>query len=337
MRYDKALTSINSVIKKIIDKRHPVLRGLFNDSSLGRGKMLRARLFFDFSQSASGAAVKIAAALELLHMATLIHDDVLDESTLRRDRTTLYIKRGTATSLLYGDYLFSQCFRLAAGLGDPMLCREIADALSELLKGEIEEQDARGRLSLTKKGYFAIISKKTGALFGTAAKLGAIMKRGNGLSAGDAYRFGASVGMAYQILDDCDDYLGSGQLKRRFDDIKQGVITLPLLYLLDRCAESERARIAGMLADPSSREPLDFAEIVRLMNHYGAISGALAAAGSILRRAKKALKPQSLRESSGWTGAADWVEEKIENVKKEYCDSGRRVRGGKSLARPAPL
>ncbi|MCX5678856.1 MAG: polyprenyl synthetase family protein [Candidatus Omnitrophica bacterium] len=286
MKTARALGAVNKKIREIVDRRGPALRGLFEDASLDAGKRLRAGLFFNFSQSYGNDAVKIASAIELLHAATLIHDDVLDASPMRRGRQALHVKRGIPLSILYGDYLFSESFSMLAEAGNPRIWEEMTRSLSETLKGEIEEQYRRGDVSLTEEEYLSIIEKKSGTLFGAACKTGLILKDRESPLAERAYKFGLKVGSAYQILDDCSDYFGHNGGKGRFNDFREGVITLPLIYLLKRCSRSERSFIIKKLKG-SKACPADFKKIKELMKRYGVISDCCALAQEMLDEAEE--------------------------------------------------
>jgi octaprenyl-diphosphate synthase len=286
MKTGQALKAVNRKIGEIVDRRGPALRGLFRDSSLDSGKRLRAGLFFNFSRDYGDDAVKIASAIELLHAATLIHDDVLDASPMRRGRQALHAKRGVPLSVLYGDYLFSESFSMLAEIGKPRIWKEMTRALSETLKGEIEEQHCRGDVSLTEKEYLSIIEKKSGVLFGAACKTGLLLNEMNSPLAERAYRFGLRVGSAYQILDDCKDYFGHNGGKGRFNDFREGVITLPLIYLLKKCSKTEKGFIVKKLKDSKARSA-DFKKIKDLMKHYGVISDCCALAQAMLDGAEE--------------------------------------------------
>lgn len=322
---EKVLRAVNKKIRNVVDKKNPALRGLFQDASLEEGKRLRAKLFFIFSEDASENAVKIAAAIELLHNATLIHDDVLDRSTLRRGRPALYTQWGTPVSLLYGDYLFSKSFSLATEVGNPLIWKEMMDALSETLMGEIEEQYKRGDVSLTKKEYFSIIAKKSGALFGAACKIGLIQRDANERFLEKAYVFGLSIGAAYQILDDANDYFDFDGIGRKYNDVKQGVVTLPLIYVMKQCAPADKNFILKVLKRPKS-DWADFEKITNLMRRTGTLLKCCRDARSILIAAKDDFIAETAGQCGRCLDVAMYIEEKINDVEKKYSDRGGRVR-----------
>ena len=286
MKTARALKAVNKKIGEVVDRRSPALRELFEDASLDAGKRLRAGFFFNFSESRGDDAVKIASAIELLHAATLIHDDVLDASPTRRGRRALHVKRGIPLSILYGDYLFSESFSLLAEAGSPLIWKVMVRALSETLKGEIEEQYRRGDVSLTEEEYLSIIEKKSGVLFGAACKAGLVMKDRKSPLAERAYKFGLRVGSAYQILDDCKDYFGVRGGKGRFNDFREGVVTLPLIYLLERCSKGEKSFVVKKLK-LSNAGSADLKKITEMMKRYGVISDCCALAQAMLDTAEE--------------------------------------------------
>lgn len=281
-----ALENVAKKIDSVLDTSTNLFAGLYSDAFLSGGKMLRARLLLDMAGDARGnGAVDAAAAVEILHAATLIHDDVLDSSSIRRNRPALHIKRGVAASVLYGDYLFSKAFLLMTAAESTFLYQELAQSMSEVLRGEIEEQSRRKDAAITEGEYISIIKMKTGRLFGLACVLGTMMNKKRRISAENARLLGTSVGTAYQILDDCGDYIGFDMTKEKFTDIKEGVVTLPLINLLKRCSKRERAWITKRIGRAFSPDEVDKME--RLIEHYGAIDDCIESGKSMLADAEQ--------------------------------------------------
>ena len=152
--------------------------------------------------------IKIGAIIELVHLATLIHDDIMDEATIRREMPTASAKWGSTLSVLLGDSLFARALELAATFDDPRICRTVAEAASSVCQGEIIQTQRRFDLTLTKKEYFKIIELKTGALFAVAAQLGARISQASDEIQLQLKEFGLKIGTAYQIYDDCIDLVG---------------------------------------------------------------------------------------------------------------------------------
>ncbi len=280
----KYLDSVNKQIKHVLQSSSPVFKKLYNDANLYNGKMLRAKLLFTFSGRINAKVFKAAAAIELLHMAALVHDDILDDATMRRGKQPLYLKWSTPISLLYGDYLFSSSFAMINDLDNLVFREEIINAARKMLDGEIHQQSRKGAAPLSRQEYFSIIEKKTGSLFGTACKLGAMLKGGNSRSWQKAYKFGCCVGIAYQIFDDCVDYDGPQDGKQKFSDIKKGIATLPVIYLMKSCDKKEKEYIKNLFNKQKAAKK-DINKIVRLMKKYNSIKRSLEDATCFLKQA----------------------------------------------------
>jgi geranylgeranyl pyrophosphate synthase len=184
----------------------------------------------------------MAAAVECLHTATLIHDDVMDEPGERRGEPALYRQAGNAIALLIGDYLFAQAALIASETNNLRIMRLFADAVAKVCKGQIEEfsRDQEARMWLTREDYYRTIDAKTGALFVLACESGAVLGEAS-LAAADALReYGRSLGLAFQIVDDVLDLIGDEALlgKPAGSDLRQGVATLPIIYLRDEIPET---------------------------------------------------------------------------------------------------
>ncbi len=267
MNWENLLNKINEKISLVVCKGKEFLPELYQDARLSSGKRLRAKLFFVFSQDVSEKSLKLATAIELLHAATLIHDDILDNSKLRRGNSALYTRHGVSTGLLYGDYLFSSAFSIIAELCDLRIFTEATRALREVLIGEIIENHKKKEVALRKKEYLSIIEKKSGVLFGLASKLGAMIRGLDEEIIGKSYQFGVLTGMVYQIMDDYFDYFGENDDKDKFKDIKESLVTLPLIYLLEKCSDSEKNIISSIL-NSENPEYKDIRYIMSLMEGY---------------------------------------------------------------------
>lgn len=267
MNIEKAIENVDRIIASEAGRPGGILRRLGDGSALGGGKRLRARAFFIFAGKADAGSVRSAAAIELLHAATLVHDDIMDSSETRRGRPSLHALHGVKTGLLYGDYLFSSAFSLAARSSDPKIFGWMTRAVRETLEGEILQNYRRGDCRLTREEYLSFIEKKSGALFGLACGLGAY-KRGLDAETVERSRVcGAALGAAYQLADDYLDYFSGGPAGEKYGDIREGVATLPLLYFLEICSPAEREEAEKLLK--GSGLPGGADETVRLMEDYG--------------------------------------------------------------------
>ncbi len=326
MKIDPLVDKINKRIEDVLDRGPVSLSGIYARSGLKEGKKLRAKLLLAFSGEESGRAIDTACSIELLHAATLIHDDVLDNSSSRRGKAALYLERGVPESILYGDYLFTEAFKLISALKDPLITHETISALSLVLKGEIIEQSKRGEISLGRKEYFSVIEMKSGVLFGISAKLGALIRAAKGFDADSAYGFGLNAGIAYQMVDDYMDYFGADDGKEGFNDIKEGIVTLPLIILLERCSPDEKKYIGSVLLRkaPPGRATRKISE---LMDIYAVAQDVLAEAGKFTQRAGSWFEEGIYGGIRSRFDIVSLINDRIMHAQKEYRSSRRRVRG----------
>lgn len=223
-----------------------VLQDIAGDVIDAGGKRIRPLLTIRTAQSFGGdesAALRLAVAVELLHSASLLLDDVIDESPLRRHRPSAHAVWGNRRAVVGGAYLFSRVFSLLADLGDPALQQRFAGALQRMCEGEALQHAFRGTLNTTEADYFGIIDKKTASLFQLACEAGAHLGRTGG-STQAAGEFGRCLGMAFQIQDDILDYeAGEEQLgKPSGQDLVDGVATLPFILAFDEWESAQRER-----------------------------------------------------------------------------------------------
>lgn len=201
------------------------------------GKRLRpalALLSAGATGKVAGPHVDLAVVIELIHVATLVHDDIMDGAELRRDRPTANAKWGTAISVLLGDSLFAHALKLSTGFSNSEVCRRIADAATEVCSGEIMQTQRRFDLKLGIADYYKIIEMKTAALFAAGCELGAFLNDASPSVIGALRSFGQKLGTAYQIYDDLLDLAGTtGECGKTLGtDLQKGKFTLPVLLLL---------------------------------------------------------------------------------------------------------
>jgi geranylgeranyl pyrophosphate synthase len=224
------------------------------------GKRLRPLLVFLCAGQLApdGEVVAAAAAVELLHMATLVHDDVLDRATLRRGTPTVFASAGREAATATGDLLFSQAFAELAGTGSGPAVRALSLASSALARGELIQRADAWSADVTTERYLERCALKTGSLFAASCRLGAVLG-GHGDGVEDALAgFGDRVGVAFQILDDVLDVSGPAERtgKRRGTDLLDGTVTLPLIVARERDAELRGADLRAVAATPAEAEAL---------------------------------------------------------------------------------
>jgi octaprenyl-diphosphate synthase len=225
--------------------------------------------------------LKLGVILELIHMATLVHDDIIDGATTRRMVPTANAKWGAGLSVLLGDALFSHALTLATDFKDLDICRKVGLASREVCQGEIIQTQRRFDLTLTKEDYFRIIEMKTGALFASATGLAAKLSGLDEAGEKRFYDYGMKLGTAYQIYDDCLDLVGSEEVvgKTLRTDLAKGKLTLPILNLLENASEAQRTKLNKRIID---QEPLDLPVLVGIAEYEGAIEGAIDTAVGLL-------------------------------------------------------
>lgn len=255
-----------------------------------RGKMLRPTLTL-LSGMATGEAARehtvLAAVVEMIHMATLVHDDVLDEAETRRRGRTVSALHGNETAVILGDYLISSSFHLCSTLGRPEWSERIGRVTTELCAGELLQLVNRGNIALAERTYFDIIERKTGSLIGLACELGALASGAPGAEVEELGAFGREVGAAFQIQDDLLDLLGEegvvGKSVRK--DQEKGKLTLPMIRHLERVAASGRKGEA-QAAFRAAADPAEQDALVRRMREDGSIDSASATARGLVEQAR---------------------------------------------------
>ncbi|MDX2112130.1 MAG: polyprenyl synthetase family protein [Alphaproteobacteria bacterium] len=222
--------------------------------------------------------IALATAIEFIHTATLLHDDVVDESKLRRGLATANEMFGNKASVLVGDFLLSQAFQLMVSDGSLRVLQILSDASAVIAKGEVMQLMTAGEPQTTIDDYLKVIHAKTAELFAAACELGAIA--GGQIGHDDKLRrFGTHIGLAFQLVDDVLDYIADEQTlgKTIGDDFREGKVTLPLILAYQRGDDSERAFWQRTIGE-HSQQPDDLSEAIRLMQRHHAIGQSVAMA-----------------------------------------------------------
>ncbi len=236
--------------------------------------------------------VKLATSVEFMHTATLLHDDVVDESDLRRGRATARMIWGNQASVLVGDFLLGQAFRMMVEVGSLDALDVLSAAATIIAEGEVMQLAAAQNLETTEDEYLAVIRAKTAALFSAAAEVGPIIAGASKAERAALRSFGTNLGLAFQLVDDALDYGGSAQDlgKNTGDDFREGKVTLPVLLSYRRGTSEERAfwknAIENGVTDDSELE-----KAIGLMTRYGAIGDTVQRASHFGEIARDALAP----------------------------------------------
>ena len=255
-----------------------------------RGKRLRPALLLLTAKAAGGitsAHHTLAAAVEMIHTATLVHDDVLDEAETRRHVRTVNAEWGNKVSILLGDMLFSQAFTITSTV-DVRACKLIGEATNRVCAGELRQICERGNLHLSEADYFAIIDGKTAALTEVCGRLGALYAGASETVAEHLATFGRNLGLAFQVADDLLDLTGDEQKagKTLGTDLEQQKLTLPLIHALNELPEPDADDLRDVLrsTDPDKR-----ATVAAVLSDTGSVVYARRRAEEFARTARAAL------------------------------------------------
>jgi len=266
----------------------PALEGYVVYAIGSRGKRLRPLL----SLLAGGATGKInsnhvdlAVIVELIHIATLVHDDVMDEAERRRAQPTANARWGNSLSVLLGDCLFAHALTLSTNFENSGIGRAIARTAATVCSGEMIQTQRRFDLNLTVQDYLRIVEMKTGSLFSTAAELAAVLSEAEPNVIETFKNFGIQVGTAYQIYDDCVDLAGSESVtgKTLGTDLRKGKFTLPVLIFLGSASEFERERCCQLVLEEQIEEMI---ELLKNGANDGALNESIAAGSDLIREAQ---------------------------------------------------
>ncbi|PIE37483.1 MAG: octaprenyl diphosphate synthase [Gammaproteobacteria bacterium] len=221
------------------------------------GKRLRPLLVLLAAKACNyqgGQHIPLAAVIEFIHTATLLHDDVVDISSLRRGRATANAEFGNAPSVLVGDFLYSRAFQMLVDIGDMTIMRCIADTTNTVAEGEVLQLVRAGDATTSEQQYLDVIRRKTAILFAAACYGGAALAGCDEPTCTALHRYGESLGIAFQMIDDVLDYEGDPDTmgKNLGDDLTEGKPTLPLIYALQHGTASERALIHAAITEKSA-------------------------------------------------------------------------------------
>ena len=269
----------------------PALEGYVTYAIGSRGKRLRPLVAL-LSGGASGGITSghldLAVIVELIHIATLVHDDIMDEAERRRAQPTVNARWGNSLSVLLGDCLFAQALNLSTNFERADISRVIARAAREVCSGEIMQTQRRFDLHLAIDDYLRIVAMKTGSLFAAAAELAGVLNGADLETISALKRFGSKIGAAYQIYDDCLDIAGNESEigKTLGTDLRKGKMTLPILMLLRSAPLAERERYCELIL---AEEAASIATLLQSESPNGAFRSALDVGDESVRDAQSEL------------------------------------------------
>lgn len=248
---DQALVEVEKRFDDELQSDLPCVATLVKHVARFRGKMLRPRLLLLCAQACGGvrdAHLTLATVVEMVHMATLVHDDVLDDAELRRRGATINHLRGNEAAVLLGDVLISHAYHLCSSIGDADAARVIASTTNRVCEGELLQLDQRGNLDLDEATYLTIVERKTASLIATSAMLGAKYAGASAQVIDALHRYGMLIGVAFQVQDDVLDLVGDVREvgKSLGSDIDKRKMTLPLIHFM-KTAPAEHATLLRSL------------------------------------------------------------------------------------------
>jgi octaprenyl-diphosphate synthase len=285
------MAEVDRVIAQRLDSGVPLVSTVSQYIISAGGKRIRPALVLLMSGALGYQDAQrhnLAAIVEFIHTATLLHDDVVDESTLRRGRATANESFGNPASVLVGDFLYSRAFQMMVDSGEMRVMEVLADATNVIAEGEVLQLMNMHDASLDEAGYLRVIRSKTAKLFEASTRLAAIMARSTLAVEAVCADYGQALGTAFQVIDDVLDYDGDAQElgKNLGDDLREGKNTLPLIIAMQRAPEQERQTIQQAIEN-GDMEALP--EIVRIVRSTGALEATRRSASLEAERAIAAL------------------------------------------------
>jgi octaprenyl-diphosphate synthase len=294
------MKQVDLVIGARLDTEVPLVREVAQYIISAGGKRLRPALLLLVSgalESPHPHRHTLAAVVEFIHTATLLHDDVVDESTLRRGRATANERFGNAPSVLVGDFLYSRAFQMMVDVNDMRVMQVLSDATNVIAEGEVQQLMNMHDTSLDEASYLRVIRSKTAKLFEASARLAPILAKAGSDIEDACATYGQALGTAFQVIDDVLDYEGSSDVlgKNLGDDLREGKVTLPIICALRNANAGQQALIRGAI-EAGDTSHLD--DIVNIIRDTGALEAARASAAAEAQRAIKAMHHLPVNEYS---------------------------------------
>ena len=251
----KELKAVEKLIKSDINKEKTIL-GLYNYIFKSDGKKIRSRLNLIASSSRKNShRYKLASIIELLHTATLVHDDVVDNASTRRGAVSVNSLWSNAHGVLIGDYIYSKAFMLMVEIGKKDILAELADATNDISQGELIQLDAISNIKISLNKLKKISYFKTGRLFEASAKTGAMLAGANKNFIKNIGESAKNIGILFQIKDDLLDYSNTSKTgKQSFQDLKEGKVTYPFFFALKNSSQKEKKQLISFLGDQRLNE-----------------------------------------------------------------------------------
>ena len=270
------LNKVENLVQKKLKSDVSLIEKMTNHHLNSGGKRLRALLTLGSAKltgfKEQNRDINLAACVELIHSATLLHDDVIDESKLRRGSQTTNSIWGNQSSILVGDYLLSRCFEMMVEDGDLEVLKLLSSTSAKIAQGEVMQLQHKGEADLLEETYIDIINLKTASLFSAATKTGACLSKSNYKEKKALESYGKNLGLAFQIADDALDYYAKEKLfgKEIGKDFFEGKVTLPLISIFQKGNDKEKSFLTEIMKK-QKRSEKDFNETLTLINKYKAV------------------------------------------------------------------
>ncbi len=303
------LEEFNKKLHDYLRGDSPLITSIAQHLLRSKGKRIRPAFLFLSSRAADNFTrhtVDASLAIELIHTATLLHDDVVDESEMRRGQETVNAQWTNLISVLMGDYLFAKAFRIMVSTESVDLMKVISHATERVSVGELRQIEETGNYSLSEEEYLTIIADKTASLFNVACETGPILG-GRGIRERQRFaQFGERIGIAFQIVDDLLDFIGDPAVtgKEPGNDILTGKVTLPLIYALKKIGKTARKEIIATLRNNGNRE--SFEKIYTFVQENGGIEYAYNRANNLSQQGLDAVS--SIKDSKYFQCLSNMVE-----------------------------
>ena len=286
------MTAMDGVIRRRLESDVPLVAQVSHYIIAAGGKRLRPALVLLMCGALGYRGeqrLNLAAVVEFIHTATLLHDDVVDGSTLRRGRSTANEIFGNPASVLVGDFLYSRAFQMMVEAGDMRIMRTLAEATNVIAEGEVLQLMNMHDAALSEEGYLRVIRSKTAKLFEASARLAALLAQSPAAVEQRCADYGQALGTAFQVIDDVLDYDGdvSEMGKNLGDDLREGKVTLPLIIAMQRGTDAERATIRQAVETGDIGQ---MTQIIAIVEHTGALQATRDAAAAEAQRALDALQ-----------------------------------------------
>ena len=233
--------------------------------------------------------IPLAAVIEFIHTATLLHDDVVDNAPLRRGKSSANTVFGNEASVLVGDYLFAKSFKVLSSLDNMDVIKAYSIAVTLMAEGEVKELVKTADIKTTEDDYLDIIIKKTAVLFACASQIGAIISLKSDRYGQNLYDYGLNIGIAFQLMDDALDYTSNEEFGKFIgNDLKEGKLTLPLIHTMERCLNSEKDIVSGIIYKKKLTNA-DLQAVLKLVKSYDSIDYTISKAKAAVLKAKENL------------------------------------------------